>query len=82
MEEFKDLEAAVEKHLRPSREQVGNSTPKVETTSTNQNETSEFDAQVDRCLAAVLHHPEVQEIAEVIKRVHRARENGHGRADI
>jgi hypothetical protein len=35
------------------------------------NSHSEFDAHVDRCLSVILHFEEVQEIAEIIKRIHR-----------
>ena len=33
----------------------------------------DFDAHVDRCLSMILHHEEVQQIAEIMKRLYRQR---------
>ncbi len=33
----------------------------------------DFDERVDRCLAMVLHHDQIQEIAAIVKKVHADR---------
>ena len=41
----------------------------------------DFDTRVDRCLSMVLHQPEVQEIAAIVKRVHAERQQGTNNAE-
>lgn len=40
-----------------------------------------FDQRVDRCLAMVLHHAEVQQIAAVVKKVHAERSQEKGKCE-
>lgn len=44
------------------------------TGSGQNNKKTEFDQNVDRALSLLLHHPEVQQMAEIIKKIHEDRE--------
>lgn len=40
---------------------------------TTEKELSDFDQYVERCLSMVLHHDEVQQMAEIVKKLHAER---------